>query len=119
VAVDSVGGVVGEAARRPGSGDPRPTTTLPDPGVQVDLAELDVRFTGFGQRIEPDGTTTILAGSDLPTGAWSLTLVTRQGQIFTLPNELASHLAMSRALPPPGLTSGADPRMGAWFTIGE
>jgi hypothetical protein len=112
-------GDVGDDVTIAAIGDPAPTHDLPAPGVQVDLSELDVRFTGFGQRIDPDGTSTILAGGDLPAGAWSLTLVSRQGQIFMLPNELDDTLAMSRALPPPGLTEGSDRRMGVWFTTGE
>lgn len=99
-------------------GDPSPSdVALPEPGVAVDVAALDVRFTGFGQRIEPDGTSVVLTFDDMPTGAWSVTLIDEVGQLWTVPNELAADLAMTRDLPRPGLTEGGDDRMGVWMSL--
>ena len=65
-------------------GDPSPSATaLPSPGVAIDVPSLQVAWTGFGQRIEANGDSAILAGSDLPAGAWSITVLTEDGQIWT------------------------------------
>lgn len=100
-------------------GDPSPSpTALPAPGVAVDVASLQVAWTGFGQRIEADGTSQILAGSDLPAGAWSITVITEEGQIWTMPNEAGAGLARVKRLPPPGRTSDGDARQGQWAELG-
>lgn len=99
-------------------GDPAPAVAaLPEPGVAVDVGSLEVAWTGFGQRIEADGTSVILAGSDLPAGAWSITLLTEAGQIWTLPNEVGAGLAMVKRIPPPGRLSEGDARQGLWAEL--
>lgn len=101
-------------------GDPAPADgPLPAPGEMVITDALDVRFTGFGQRIEPDGTSTVLAGTDLPSGAWGVNIISQQGQLWFLPNELDARMQISKDLPPPGLTRGSDPSQGVWFSYGE
>jgi hypothetical protein len=97
-------------------GDPEPADgVLPLPGESVDVDSLSVRWSGFGQQINPDGTTEILAGDDLPAGAWSATVLTLEGQIWTVPNEVGDD-ALAALLPPPGRLSAPDPRQGVVFT---
>lgn len=97
-------------------GDPSVEGDLPAPGVPVDVDTLLVRFTAFGQRIEPDGTSTIIAGADMPPGAWSATLIALSGQLWTLPNEMGD-IAAAAALPEPGRQSEIDPTQGVVFTL--
>lgn len=89
----------------------------PAPGEVVRTAALQVTFSGLGQRFETDGSVLVLAGTDLPNGAWGVIVITKAGQIWTLPNEIDDTLAMSKNLPPPGLTSEGDPSQGVWMTL--
>ncbi len=99
-------------------GDPSPSaTTLPAPGVAIDVPSLQVAWTGFGQRIEANGDSAILAGTDLPAGAWSITVITEAGQIWTMPNEAGAGLALVKRLPSPGRTSDGDARQGQWAEL--
>lgn len=107
-------GGIGDDVTIAAIGDPSPTgQALPAPGVFVDVTSLDVAWTGFGQRIEPDGSSAVLAGADLPAGAWSATVITAVGQLWTLPNEVGP--GFDAALPQPGRLSAADARQGVVF----
>lgn len=98
-------------------GDPEPAdgAELPAPGEEVVLDALDVRFTGLALRILPDGTSEIL-GDGLPAGAWSILMITQEGQLWWLPNELEPRSAPGRALAPPGLTAGGATHQGTIMT---
>ena len=82
---------------------------------RADTTVVDVRFTGFGQRILPDGTSEILGFGDLPKGAWALLLIAESGQMWSLPNEFGDREAA--LLPPPGRTQGGRIDQDAYFLI--
>jgi hypothetical protein len=99
-------------------GDPVPADgVLPDPNTPTPLTTLDVRFTGLGQRILPDGTREPILGGGFPPGAYAINVVSDSGQTWTLPNELDTTGVAARALPPPGVTSPRDPAQGLWMTL--
>lgn len=99
-------------------GNPVPVgVPLPAPGERVEVTALDVAWTDFGQRVEADGSSVVIAGADFPAGAWSATVITEVGQIWTLPNEVGAGLAMGATLPPPGRDGDGDERQGRTFTL--
>lgn len=99
-------------------GDPEPAGgVLPEPNTPTPVTALDVRFTGLGQRILPDGTREPILGDGLPPGAYAINVVSDSGQTWTLPNELDTASVAARALPPPGVTSPTAPDQGRWMTL--
>lgn len=101
--------VLGEPTLPDGAPQPAPETV-------VRTARLDVRFTALGLRIEADGSQTLLLDeSVLPRGAWGITVITRQGLLWTLPNELDD--LQAAFLPAPGRTSAAVPSQGVFLLL--
>ncbi|MCB9662523.1 MAG: hypothetical protein H6732_00260 [Alphaproteobacteria bacterium] len=99
-------------------GDPRLPDGAADPAPEqvVRTATLDVRFSGLGLRILPDGEQELLTDeSQLPRGAWGVTVITRQGLLWTVPNELDD--LQAAALPEPGRTTPADPSQGVFLLL--
>lgn len=79
---------------------------------------LDVQLSGTILRRAADGTQAPLGAFDpSPTGAWRVTVVLESGQTWQVPNELDTTLALSKALPRPGVTSDADPSQGVWLQL--
>jgi hypothetical protein len=79
---------------------------------------LDVAFSGTFQRIDPDGTTTVVAdGTQAPDGAWQVTVIAETGQTWTVPNELDTSMLLGALLPPPGVTSERDATQGTWVSF--
>lgn len=87
-------------------GQPFPAVTLP------------AVFPGSAVRTAPDGVETVVTTpSDLPRGAWSVTVVLETGQTWTVPNELDERTPFAQAIPSPGVTSPSDPGQGTWVLI--
>ena len=81
---DEAGNVVAALGGPSPADDP-----LPEPGVEIRTTALSVDFTGVGLRVPPEGEIELILDSgDLPSGAWSVLLITQEGQLWQLPNEL-------------------------------
>jgi len=96
-----------------GTGD---APDLPELNEQLDYPILQMQLTELAFRVEDNGDYIILEYNDLPEGAYGVRLVTDQGQVWQVPNEIDTRLAMSRDLPPPGLTQGAAAHQGVYLT---
>lgn len=89
---------------------------IPPPNVGLDTPILQAELTALAFRIDGEGNLNITEVGDLPSGAYSVRLISQQGQLWSVPNEIDSRLARSRDLPPPGLTAGAAGHQGVWLT---
>lgn len=90
--------------------------SLPPLNEQLDWPLLQMQLTELAFRVEDNGDYVIVEYGDLPAGAYGVRLVTDQGQVWRVPNEIDARLAMSRNLPPPGLTQGAAAHQGVYLT---
>ncbi len=109
--------IVAIATARPVvNGQPLDDASLPGPNVPLDTATLIAELTQLAIRIDGEGTLNLTEVASLPPGAYGIRLITEQGQLWTLPNELDDRLAMSRNLAPPGLTLGAVAHQGVYLT---
>lgn len=69
-------------------------------GVTTPMTSMDVAFVPAAVHILPDGTREVLDVADVPTGAWSVTVVAETGQTWTVPNETASAASTDSAFSP-------------------
>lgn len=96
-----------------------PDDQLPPPGVVAPFIEMRARIAPLGRRVDastgPAGE--IVDASAMPRGAYSVTVIGETGQTWAIPNELDTALALSRALPPPGVTSPRNETQGRYVMI--
>jgi hypothetical protein len=59
-------------------------------GVPTPVTTLDLVWVPAAIHTDPDGVETIVTAPSLPTGAWSVTVVSITGQTWTVPNEVAA-----------------------------
>ncbi|MCB9777439.1 MAG: hypothetical protein H6742_02620 [Alphaproteobacteria bacterium] len=67
---------------------------------QTPLTTMDVAFVPAAVHFLADGRQVVLSGDDVPTGAWSVTVVAETGQTWTLPNETAAAAATDASFSP-------------------
>jgi hypothetical protein len=71
------------------------------PGGTLVTTDLSVAWLPAAQHFLADGTVEVIQDpSRIPTGAWSVTVVSHTGQTWTLPNELAAYPADEGAFSP-------------------
>lgn len=69
-------------------------------GAATPLTSLSVAFVPAALHTRADGSTEVVSAPDLPTGAWSVTVMAETGQTWTLPNELATAGSVDPAFDP-------------------
>lgn len=75
--------------------------------------QLVAATTGAFRRTAGDGSSVVITDpGEVPTGAWSVTVVLQSGQTWTVPNELDTSTPFAAALPPPGVTSASRESQG-------
>ncbi len=133
VGVDDDGDGVIDRLDRTFNGEAVPTTTIyatsatpaPPAGVALPaanevmpLTEMAVTVAPLGRKVTPEtgAEGELVQTADLPPGVWSVTIIAETGQTWEVPNELARS-ALGTPLPPPGVTTPADPTQGVYLLL--
>ncbi len=97
--IDRLGPDVPEAADAEMNGTP---ILLLPVNTPTPYTRLDVDFLPGARHYLPDGTLEVVLGADVPAGSWSVTVVAKTGQTWTLPNETAGYPSLDAAFDPAG-----------------
>lgn len=90
----------------------------PEPNEVVPFTELEISVAPLGRRIDPttgpEGET--IDASQMPPGAYSITVIAESGQTWPVPNELAIEPVVN-PIPVPGVTSPPNPSQGSFLLL--
>jgi len=92
--------------------------TVPPVNTPTPITAMSVGWAPSALRTNPDGTQDSISDpTQIPTGAWQITVIAKTGQTWSIPNELDKNNQFSALIPPPGVTSNSQPAQGNFLSI--